>query len=114
MARPLEELKSEALERFYRDRWYAHQALFPHRHPDKSPPAHAELVRRINAPRPRQSIEGFRGFAKSTYLEETSVLKAIFREFHYLVIVGASLTRACERLYPIKNELVGKIGRAHV
>jgi hypothetical protein len=51
-------------------------------------------------------IEGFRGFAKSTYLEETAVLKAVFKEFHNLVIVGASLTRACERLFPIKNELL--------
>lgn len=104
MATDLEDLKEQLLEGFFRDRWLAHQKLFPHRHPDKSPEAHRELVKRINAPRPRQLIEGFRGLAKSTYLEETAVLKGAFQEFHNLVIVGASFQRACERLFPIKNE----------
>lgn len=100
----LEGYKEAALEQYYRDRWLAHHELFRHRHRDLSPPAHKALVRDINQPRVRVGIEGFRGFAKSTYLEETAVLKAIFREFNYLVIVGASLTRACERLLPIKIE----------
>lgn len=102
----LEVVKSDLLERCYLDRWFAHQLLFAHRHPDKSCEAHHEMVRCIYAPRPRYVIEGFRGFAKSTHLEEAAVLRAIFAEFHNMVIVGASYTRACERLEAVANELV--------
>jgi hypothetical protein len=104
MPETIEDIKEAILDGFRRDRWLAHQKLFPHRHPDRSPPAHKALVAAINAPRPRVSIEGFRGFAKSTYLEETAVLKAVFLEYRNLVIVGASYARACERLAPIKRE----------
>jgi predicted phage terminase large subunit-like protein len=103
---PVESLKADLLEPFYRDRWYAHQLLFQHRHRDRSARVHRELVLALNAAHARQSIEGFRGLGKSTYVEETAVLKAIFQEFRFLLIVGASLTRAAERLYPIKIELL--------
>lgn len=87
------------------DRWLAHATIFKHRHPDASPPAHKELVEAIYSPRPRQQIEGFRGFAKSTLLEETAVLRGAFREFHNMVIVGSSYRRACDRLAAVKREL---------
>jgi hypothetical protein len=106
VATTIEAIQEEILERFYRDRWEAHQKLFPHRHPDRSPSAHKELVARINQPRPRQVIEGFRGLAKSTYMEETVILKAVFKEFHNCLIVAASYKMACDRLFPIANELL--------
>lgn len=87
------------------DRWFAHRHLFAHRHQDESPEAHRELVAAINGPYARLSVEGFRGIGKSTYLEETAILKAVFREFHNMVIVGASLPRAADRLGAIKNEI---------
>ena len=110
MADRLTAFKAEALLPFYRDRWLAHVAFFAHRHPDRSAKVHKDLVAALNAPRARQSIEGFRGLGKSTYVEETAILKGIFKEYRFLLIVGASLTRACERLYPIKIELKGNAG----
>jgi hypothetical protein len=89
----------------YDDRWFAHRHLFAHRHPDESPEAHRELVSAINRPDPRVSIEGFRRLAKTTYLEETALLKAAFREFHNLVIIGPSFPRACDRVEAIANEI---------
>jgi hypothetical protein len=86
------------------DRWLAHRHLFRHRHPEDSPEAHRELVEAIYRPVARLGVEGFRGFAKSTYLEEAAVLRGAFREFHNMVIVGSSYRRACDRLAAIKRE----------
>lgn len=101
----VETAKEMALRRFYLNRWDAHQLLFRHRHPDPSPPAHKALVEHIYSDHPHLLTEGFRGFAKSTYLEETAILRALYREFHNMVIVGASYARAVERLEAIKREL---------
>src|SRR5216684_2684213 len=87
------------------DRCLAHEFFFKHRHPEESPPAHARLIGQIYAPGPRALIEGFRGFAKSTYLEESAVLKAAYREFRNMVIVGSSYSRACDRLASVKREI---------
>ena len=96
--------RSEPLGIFNQNRWLAHTVLFRRRHPDESSEAHERLVRAIYNPTPRQLIEGFRGLGKSTYLEEAAIIKACFREFHNMVIVGASYTRACDRLMSIKRE----------
>ena len=89
---------------FARDRWRAHRLLFAHRHPDESAPAHRELVEAIYSPYARVLVEGFRGLAKSTYLEEAAVLRACHHEFHNMVLVGSSYARACDRLAAIKRE----------
>lgn len=88
------------------DRWLAHRLIFAHRHPDESPEAHRDLVAAINRPVARLSIEGFRGVAKTTYTEETAILKAVYREFHNMVIIGPSFPRACDRVDAIKNEIL--------
>lgn len=94
----------QLIRMFADDRWLAHRHLFKHRHPEASPDAHRELVLSIHSPDSRLSIEGFRGFAKSTYLEEAAILRACNREFHNMVIVGSSYTRACDRLAAVKRE----------
>ena len=96
--------RAEIIRELQADRWLAHQTLFRHRHPEESPDAHRELVGHINRPLARLSIEGFRGFAKSTYLEETAVLRAAFMEFHFMVVLGASYNLACDRIASIKRE----------
>lgn len=100
-----ERSRSEVVLGFHRNRWVAHSALFRARHRDASPLAHHELVRRIYDPAPRYGIEGFRGFAKSTYLEEAAIVRALFGEYHNMVIVGASYAMACDRLRAIKHQL---------
>lgn len=51
-------------------------------------------------------IEGFRDAAKSTVAEEAFVLGALFKEFRFGVVIGASYPRAKERLAAIANEFV--------
>lgn len=98
--------EAEALIReFGHDRWLAHLSLFRNRHPDNSPAAHRDLVRHIYSSHARLSAEGFRGFGKSTIFEETAVIRALYKEFHNMVIVGASYARAVDRLHATKNEL---------
>lgn len=87
------------------DRWLAHRHLFARRHPDASPDAHRELVEHIHSIFPRVAVEGFRAFGKTTYVEEGVLLRACFKEFHNMVIVGSSYTRACDRIEAIKNEI---------
>ena len=95
----------ESVRRLHEDRWFAHAHLFANRHPDASARAHREMVAAINRPIPRLSIEGFRGIGKTTYTEETALMKAVFREFHNLVIIGPSFARACDRVTAIRNEI---------
>lgn len=94
----------DAIRFFAEDRWEAHQILFRHRHPDESAPAHRHIIADIYDSRARLLIEGFRGIAKSTLLEEAAILRACYRGFRNMVIVGASYTRAVDRLAAIKRE----------
>ena len=93
------------LRHLHDDRWFAHRYLFAHRHPEESAPAHRELVEAIHGPAPRLNIEGFRRIGKTTTAEEAILLKAAFREFHNLVIIGPSFPRACDRVEAIANEI---------
>lgn len=87
------------------DPWRAHTFLFPHRHPEASSPAHREAVLMIHGQTARGVIKAFRGFGKSTLIEEAIVIQGAFRRFHNKLIVGASYERACERLAAIKREI---------
>jgi hypothetical protein len=96
---------AEQIERMRADRWLAHQTIFERRHEQKSSPAHADLVRGIHGPEARLNIEGFRGFAKTTYLEEAAVLRACFGEFRYMAVVSANFRPlALQRMAAIKRE----------
>ena len=106
------ETKVRLIESFAAEPWRAHDVFFRHRHPDESPPAHRDLVAAIYSSAPRQLIEGFRGLAKSTYLEEGAVIKAAYGRvgiggppIHNMVIVGSSYARAVDRLASVKREL---------
>jgi hypothetical protein len=110
--------RQELVAKLYADRWRAHQFLFEDRHPDESPPAHAELIERIHSPTPRFSFEGFRGLGKTTLVEEGVILRAAFREFRYCVIVSANFRPlAIQRIASIKHEiefnerLIGAFGK---
>jgi hypothetical protein len=99
-------LKQEQILEFERDRWLAHKVLFANRHTDDSAPAHRDLTLNIYKPRARLLVEGFRGIGKTTTLEEVAIIRSLYREHRFMVILGASYTRACDRLEAIKNELV--------
>ena len=98
------ERRQELLEKFKRDRMLAHIALFPHRHKEESPPFHEEVVELFNSSAPLVALEAFRGGAKSTLIEEHVILKAMFKEEEFILIVGNSWSSACERLASIRQE----------
>lgn len=93
------------LHEFYTNRPAAHRHLFPHRHKDEDPAFHADMMALLYDPHPRVAMMAFRGGAKSTYLEEYVLLRALFREDVYTLIVGPRWESACERLAPIRIEL---------
>jgi hypothetical protein len=101
------ERQREALmARLHRHRRLAHEVLFKHRHPIRTPAFHHEIQDAFHGDHPQVVIEGFRDAAKSTVAEEAFVLKALFEEFRYGVIIGPSLPRAKERLASIANEFI--------
>lgn len=102
----IEEKREAAIRRMVEDPWAAHRYLFSHRHPERSSAAHQECVRAIWDPHPRANIEGFRGFGKSTLLEEALIIRAARRLHKNMLIVGASEARAIERLAAIKSEIL--------
>lgn len=101
----VDERRLAIIARFSADPWLAHSYLFAHRHQEESSTAHRELVKDIWDQCARRNIEAFRGFGKSTYLEETLVLRAALRMHHHMLILAASERRAIERLGAVKHEL---------
>src|ERR1700726_3895 len=88
-----------------RNRILAHQVLFGHRHPDKTPEFHAELINMWHSRDPYGLVMVFREGGKSTIAEEAFVIGAGYQLFHNAMIIGATEKRACERLRAIKHEI---------
>lgn len=100
-----EEQRDYLLRTFKDNRALAHKKLFAHRHKDEDPAFHKEMMELLYDPHRRVALMAFRGGAKSTYLEEYVLLRALFREDIYTLIVGPKWESACERVAPIRNEL---------
>jgi hypothetical protein len=97
--------RHELIRLWYFDRVLAHRTLFAHRHPEASPPFHDSMIEAWHSPSPRDLFKVFRGGAKSTIGEEALVVRAAFREFRNLLVVGNTFERALERLNAIRHEL---------
>lgn len=97
--------QEEVLLKLGRNRRLAHAALFRHRHPDETPPFHAEVIDLWHGPDPEALVMVFREGGKSTIAEEAFVIGAAYRLFHNALIIGATERRACERLRAIKHEI---------
>jgi len=102
----VDEQRDHLVYEFYRNRRLAHEVLFKHRHPIKTPQFHHVIQDAFHSPYPQIVVEGFRDAAKSTVAEEAFVLAALFREFKFGVVLGASVPRARERLQAIANEFI--------
>lgn len=87
------------------DRVLAHQVLFQHRHPDRTPKFHVEIIRDWHGEDRQVATQAFRGGGKSTIAEEALIIRALYREFKNGLIVGATQDLAAERLRAIKHEL---------
>lgn len=88
-----------------KDRVLAHQVLFSHRHRDKTPAFHVEMIEAWHSDQPQVETLAFRGGAKSTIAEEALIIRAIYREFKNGLIIGSTVDLAAERLGAIKHEL---------
>lgn len=83
----------------------AHAALFKHRHPQETPDAHYVAIDLWHSVSQFVLLMAFRGFAKSTIFEEGATVEACFGQFRNGIILGASETRAVERLASIRHEI---------
>lgn len=98
--------KREALiEKFFKDRYLAHDYLFEARRKNKSPEFHSDILRLFYSQEQFCLSEAFRGGAKSTLVEEYVILAVLFKDVRFCILVGNSYERACERLAAIKHEL---------
>jgi hypothetical protein len=89
------------------DRLLAHQTLFAHRHPQRTPYFHRQLIEDWHSPQKNILDMVFRGGAKSTIAEEAITIKACYREFKNCLIVGETFDRAAARLHAIRREFEG-------
>ena len=102
--------REELLCMFNADRIYAHEVLFAHRHKDATPEVHRQTLTNFYSDHPLVAEEAFRGFAKSTLIEECMILKALFRDINFGIFVGNAYGMACERLAAVKQELTNNDG----
>lgn len=78
--------------------------LFAHRHPQASAPMHVEIMDLWRCSDEFVLIEAFRDAAKSTLSEEAIVMEGCFGNFHYMLLLGETYTKACQRLLAIDHE----------
>ncbi len=104
-AKDADEMKLALLGKFHADRYLAHDYLFPTRRKNESPEFHKNVLELFYSPAQFCLAEAFRGGAKSTLVEEYTILSILFKDFKFAIIVGNSYERACERLAAIKHEL---------
>lgn len=94
----------EILQKLSADRPLAHRVLFPHRHPQASPPFHHEMMNDWHGPARGVLDLVFRGAGKSTIAEESICIMAGFREFKNCLVIGENFDRASARLHAIRRE----------
>ena len=97
--------RAELVSRLYGNRTLAHTVLFQHRHREKSPPFHREIIEDFHGPAKGVVDIVFRGGAKSTIAEEGITLKGAFREYRNCLVIGENYDRAASRLAAIRREL---------
>lgn len=100
-----EDKKLALLEKFHSNRQLAHNYLFESRRQNISPEFHEDILNLFYSTSRFALAEAFRGGAKSTLIEEYALLAVLFRDFRFVVIIGNTYDRACERLAAIKHEL---------
>lgn len=96
--------RSELIVKLGRNPRLAHAVLFSHRHPNKTPPFHDEIISLWHSPKPKVLVQAFRGAAKSTRAEEAIIIRACLRQFRNCIVLGETYERAVERLRAIKHE----------
>jgi hypothetical protein len=89
------------LEKISNDRALGSAMLFAHRHPQESAAMHVEMMDLWRSADEFVLIEAFRDAAKSTIAEEAITMEGCFGNFHYMLLIGETYTKACQRLAAI-------------
>jgi hypothetical protein len=97
--------KEEIIRACLGDPCKAHDIFFHHKHAQPPAPFHRLLERDFHSSHPRILWLVFRGGAKSTKLEEGTVLEIALQRVHNVLVIGESEQRACERLAAIKHAI---------
>jgi hypothetical protein len=92
------------LEKISNDRALGSAMLFAHRHPQESAAMHVEMMDLWRSADEFVLIEAFRDAAKSTIAEEAITMEGCFGNFHYMLLIGETYTKACQRLAAIDYE----------
>lgn len=87
------------------DRALGASILFSHKHKNKSPDFHVQIMDMWRSADPLVVIEAFREGAKTTLSEEFMLMEAAFGNFKYALIFGETYTKACQRIEAIKHEV---------
>lgn len=95
----------EILAKLKTNRPLAHRVIFPHRHPNVSPPFHVEMISDFHGPAKGVLDLVFRGAGKSTMAEEAIAILAGLREFRNCLVIGENYDRAAARLHAIRREI---------
>lgn len=86
------------------DRALASAMIFPHRHPQPSPPMHIKIMDLWASADEFVWIEAFREGGKTTLSEEFLTIEAAFQNFWYCLVIGETYTKACARIATIQRE----------
>lgn len=97
--------KERAIIKLGRNRRLAHKVIFSHKHAQRTPDFHYDIMDLWNDERRFAGVIAFRGAAKSTLAEEATTLKLLYREFTNGIILGETWTRAVEHLQKVRVEL---------
>jgi hypothetical protein len=92
------------LQLFLDDPATAHAAIFEHRHPQKTPSFHLDIIRLYWSDDPQCSVIAFRGGGKSTLIEEMILLGALLGKFRYAVIVCSRQRPSAVNQIRIRNQ----------
>lgn len=97
--------KEVLLQQISDDRALGAAMLFPHRHPQHSPPFHISVTDLWRSADEFVVIEAFRQGAKTTLSEEFLLMEGLYANFKYCLIFGETYTKACQRIEGMKHEL---------
>lgn len=97
-------LDFELLHRINEDRALASVLLFGHRHPQEEAPMHIEIMDLLRAADEFVVLEAFREAGKTTKAEEHIILAGCFVNYNYMLLIGETYEKACQRLGSIDHE----------
>ena len=102
---PGQSLQNQALlKAISEDRALGSSILFDHRHTEKSPPMHVEMLDLWRCADEFVLLEAFRESAKTTLAEEFLLMEGCFGNFRYAVLFCETYEKSCDRIAAMAHE----------